>query len=44
MLSDGWLYNASVGKAVKITLTDGKNIYLGCKDVDALQQSLNVKV
>ncbi|NIZ04527.1 hypothetical protein [Pseudoalteromonas sp. HF66] len=44
MLSDGWLYNASVGKAVKITLTDGKNIYLGCKDVEALQQSLNVKV
>ena len=44
MLSDGWLYNASVGKAVKITLTDGKNIYLGCKDFEALQQSLNVKV
>ncbi|WP_199528979.1 hypothetical protein [Pseudoalteromonas sp. bablab_jr010] len=44
MLSDGWLYNASVGQAVKITLADGKNIYLGCKNVDALQQVLNVKV
>ena len=44
MLSDGWLYNASVGKAVKITLTDGKNIYLGCKDADALQKALKVKV
>ena len=44
MLSDGWLYNASVGKAVKITLTDGKNIYLGCKDVDALQQALKINV
>ncbi|MEM6509465.1 MAG: hypothetical protein AAF644_08240 [Pseudomonadota bacterium] len=44
MLSDGWLYNASVGQAVKITLTDGKNIYLGCKDADALQQALKVKV
>jgi len=44
MLSDGWLYNASVGQAVKITLTDGKNIYLGCKDAGALQQALKVKV
>ena len=44
MLSDGWLYNASVGQAVKITLADGKNIYLGCKDAGALQQALNVKV
>ena len=44
MLSDGWLYNASVGKAVKITLTDGKNIYLGCKDVDALQKALKINV
>ena len=44
MLNDGWLYNASVGQAVKITLTDGKNIYLGCKDADALQQALKVKV
>ncbi|MCO6355830.1 hypothetical protein GBO14_14005 [Pseudoalteromonas shioyasakiensis] len=44
MLNDGWLYNASVGQAIKITLTDGKNIYLGCKDVDALQQALKVKV
>ena len=44
MLSDGWLYNASVGQAVKITLADGKNIYLGCKDAGALQQALKVKV
>lgn len=44
MLSDGWLYNASVGQAIKITLADGKNIYLGCKNVDALQQALKVKV
>ncbi|HCV04170.1 hypothetical protein E5N72_17660 [Pseudoalteromonas sp. MEBiC 03607] len=44
MLSDGWLYNASVGKAVKITLTDGKNIYLGCKNVEALQKALKVNV
>jgi len=44
MLSDGWLYNASVGQAVKITLADGKNIYLGCKNVGALQQALKVKV
>tara|TARA_B100001971_G_scaffold121089_1_gene111537 strand:- start:86 stop:499 length:414 start_codon:yes stop_codon:yes gene_type:complete len=44
MLNDGWLYNASVGQAVKITLTDGKNIYLGCKDAGALQQALKVKV
>ncbi|WP_375185276.1 hypothetical protein [Pseudoalteromonas sp.] len=44
MLNDGWLYNASVGQAVKITLNDGKNIYLGCKDAGALQQALKVKV
>jgi len=44
MLSDGWLYNASVGQAIKITLADGKNIYLGCKDAGALQQALKVKV
>ena len=44
MLNDGWLYNASVGQAVKITLADGKNIYLGCKDAGALQQALKVKV
>jgi len=44
MLSDGWLYNASVGKAVKITLTDGKNIYLGCKDAGALQKALKINV
>ena len=44
MLNDGCLYNASVGQAVKITLTDGKNIYLGCKDAGALQQALKVKV
>ncbi|WP_370317443.1 hypothetical protein [Pseudoalteromonas sp.] len=44
MLNDGWLYNASVGQAIKITLTDGKNIYLGCKNVDALQKALKVKV
>ena len=44
MLSDGWLYNTSVGQAIKITLADRKNIYLGCKNVDALQQALKVKV
>ena len=44
MLSDDWLYNASVGQAIKITLADRKNIYLGCKNVDALQQALKVKV
>ncbi|WP_289096370.1 hypothetical protein [uncultured Pseudoalteromonas sp.] len=44
MLNDGWLYNASVGQAIKITLADGKNIYLGCKNVDALQKALKVKV
>ncbi|NHH90393.1 hypothetical protein [Pseudoalteromonas sp. MB47] len=44
MLNDGWLYNASVGQAIKITLADGKNIYLGCKDAGALQQALKVKV
>ena len=44
MLNDGWLYNASVGQTIKINLTDGKNIYLGCKDADALQQALKVKV
>ena len=40
MLKDGWLYNASVGKALKLTLFDGKKIYLGCKDLEGFQQSL----
>ncbi|AHI99373.1 hypothetical protein D024_1171 [Vibrio parahaemolyticus 3259] len=41
MLKDGWLYNASVGKALKLTLTSGKNVYLGCKDWKGLQNALN---
>ncbi|ENM8499152.1 hypothetical protein AB8289_004659 [Vibrio parahaemolyticus] len=41
MLKDGWLYNASVGKALKLTLTSGKNVYLGCKDWKSLQHALN---
>ena len=41
MLKDGWLYNASVGKALKLTLTSGKNVYLGCKDWKGLQKALN---
>ncbi|MEH0762056.1 hypothetical protein H4F20_20600 [Vibrio sp. 16] len=40
MLKDGWLYNASVGKALKLTMSGGKNIYLGCKDVESLQFAL----
>ena len=32
MLSDGWLYNASTGSAIKLSLSVGKNIYIGCKD------------
>ena len=40
MLKDGWLYNASVGKALKLKLSSGKNIYLGCKDVEGLQLAL----
>ncbi|HCG8565382.1 hypothetical protein [Vibrio parahaemolyticus] len=41
MLKDGWLYNASVGKALQLTLTSGKNVHLGCKDWKGLQHALN---
>ncbi len=40
MLKDGWMYNASVGKALKLSMSSGKNIYLGCKDVEGLQFAL----
>lgn len=40
ILKDGWMYNASVGKALKLTMSSGKNIYLGCKDVEGLQFAL----
>ncbi|WP_435441822.1 hypothetical protein [Vibrio gallaecicus] len=40
MLKDGWLYNASVGKALKLTLSNGKNVYLGCKNLVAFQHAL----
>ncbi|KGY11533.1 hypothetical protein NM22_14375 [Vibrio tubiashii] len=40
ILKDGWMYNASVGKALKLSMSSGKNIYLGCKDVEGLQFAL----
>ncbi|KJY73435.1 hypothetical protein TW78_09655 [Vibrio coralliilyticus] len=40
LLKDGWLYNVSIGKALKLTLSSGKNIYLGCKDAGGLQHAL----
>ena len=40
MLSDGWLYNASTGSAIKLSLSDGKHIYIGCKDAQGLKAAL----
>lgn len=40
MLKDGWLYNVSVGKALKLTLADGKHVYLGSKDLESLNRAL----
>ncbi|KZX67707.1 hypothetical protein A3712_15460 [Vibrio sp. HI00D65] len=41
MLSDGWLYNASTGTALKLSLSGGKHIYIGCKDVQGLKVALS---
>ena len=41
MLSDGWLYNASTGSAIKLSLSDGKHIYIGCKDAQGLKVALS---
>ena len=41
MLSDGWLYNASTGSALKLSLSDGKHIYIGCKDAQGLKVALS---
>lgn len=41
MLSDGWLYNASTGSAIKLSLSVGKNIYIGCKDAQGLKVALS---
>ncbi|WP_394140283.1 hypothetical protein [Vibrio chagasii] len=40
MLSDGWLYNASTGSAIKLSLSGGKHIYIGCKDAQGLVAAL----
>ncbi|CAH6912548.1 conserved hypothetical protein [Vibrio chagasii] len=40
MLSDGWLYNASTDSALKLSLSDGKHIYIGCKDAQGLKAVL----
>ncbi|WP_210454803.1 hypothetical protein [Vibrio crassostreae] len=40
MLSDGWLYNASIGSALKLSLSTGKHVYIGCKDTDGLKLAL----
>ncbi|MEZ8224688.1 hypothetical protein AB6C43_11675 [Vibrio splendidus] len=40
MLSDGWLYNASIGSALKLSLSNGKHVYIGCKDTDGLKLAL----
>ena len=40
MLSDGWLYNASTGSAIKLILSGGKHIYIGCKDAQGLKAAL----
>ncbi|MBN3575625.1 hypothetical protein [Vibrio neptunius] len=40
MLKDGWLYNVSVGQALKLTLAGGKTVYLGCKDIGVLKRAL----
>ena len=41
MLSDGWLYNASTGTALKLSLSGGKHIYIGCKDAQGLKVALS---
>ncbi|MFZ3408586.1 hypothetical protein [Vibrio chagasii] len=41
MLSDGWLYNASTGSAIKLSLSDGKHIYIGCKDAQGFKVALS---
>ncbi|CAK2701304.1 hypothetical protein [Vibrio crassostreae] len=41
MLSDGWLYNASIGSALKLSLSDGKQFYIGCKNTEGLKRALN---
>ena len=40
MLTDGWLYNASVGSALKLSLRNGKHVYIGCKDAEGLKLAL----
>ncbi|CAH7481270.1 MULTISPECIES: hypothetical protein [Vibrio] len=40
MLSDGWLYNAATGSAIKLSLSGGKHIYIGCKDAQGLKVAL----
>ncbi|MEZ9700940.1 hypothetical protein AB4455_09850 [Vibrio sp. 10N.261.46.E12] len=40
MLSDGWLYNASIGSALKLSLSNGKHVYIGCKKTDGLKLAL----
>ncbi len=40
MLRDGWLYNASIGSALKLSLSNGKHVYIGCKDTDGLKLAL----
>ncbi|MEZ8854833.1 hypothetical protein AB6E16_04935 [Vibrio atlanticus] len=40
MLSDGWLYNVSIGSALKLSLSNGKHVYIGCKDTDGLNAVL----
>ncbi|MCG9546126.1 hypothetical protein L1D37_20485 [Vibrio sp. Isolate33] len=41
MLSDGWLYNASIGSALKLSLSDGKQLYIGCKNTEDLKRALS---
>ncbi|MEK2044767.1 hypothetical protein WOB69_23825 [Vibrio parahaemolyticus] len=41
MLSDGWLYNASVGTSLKLNLRNGKYVYVGCKNAAGLKQALS---
>ncbi|CAH6983002.1 conserved hypothetical protein [Vibrio chagasii] len=42
MLSDGWLYNASTGSTIKLSLSGGKHIYIGCKDAQGLKAVLKL--
>ncbi|CAH7136848.1 hypothetical protein [Vibrio splendidus] len=42
MLSNGWLYNASTGPALKLSLIGGKHIYIGCKDAQGLKAVLKL--